>query len=147
MGTHPIFESDFDCLTEIGMSRAAGAIRVVRSRSRPLVAQRKALTFTPAAISRLKILAEAEDPCFRIGLRTKGCNGMAYTLEHADLESKKKFEEVVTEDGVSVIIDMKAQMSLLGTEMDYSTNKLEEGFIFSNPNIKGTCGCGESFNI
>jgi len=129
------------------MSRAAGAIRVVRSRSRPLVAQRKALTFTPAAIQRLKVLSEGEDPCFRIGLRTKGCNGMAYTLEHAQIESKQKFEEVVSEDGVSVIIDMKAQMSLLGTEMDYSANKLEEGFIFSNPNIKGTCGCGESFNI
>merc|ERR1712037_762322 len=126
MGTHPIFESDFDCLTEIKvgkMSRAAGAIRVVRSRVRPLAPTRAPLTFTPAAIDRLKILA------------------------HAEIESKKKFEETVSEDGVTVIIDMKAQMTLLGTEMDYSSNKLEEGFIFSNPNIKGTCGCGESFNI
>lgn len=130
------------------MSRAAGAIRVIRSRARPLVAQRKALTFTPAAILRLKELSLDEpDPVFRIGLRTKGCNGMAYTLEHAEIESRKKFEEIVSEDGVSVIIDMKAQMTLLGTEMDYSSSKLEEGFVFSNPNIKGTCGCGESFNI
>jgi len=130
------------------MSRAAGAIRVVRSRTRPIVAQRKALTFTKNAIDRLKFLAEQEpEPVFRIGLRTKGCNGMAYTLEHASVDTKKKFEEIVTEDGVSVIIDMKAQMTLLGTEMDYSSDRLEEGFIFSNPNIKGTCGCGESFNI
>lgn len=130
------------------MSRAAGAIRVIRGRTRPLRAQRKALTFTPAAIDRLKVLsAEEQEAVFRIGLRTKGCNGMAYTLEHATIDSRKKFEEIVTEDGVSVIIDMKAQMTLLGTEMDYSSSKLEEGFIFSNPNIKGTCGCGESFNI
>ncbi|CBY23826.1 unnamed protein product [Oikopleura dioica] len=132
------------------MSRAAGAIRVVRSRVRPLAPTRAPLTFTPAAIDRLKTLANDEpnnNPVFRIGLRTKGCNGMAYTLEHAEIESKKKFEETVSEDGVTVIIDMKAQMTLLGTEMDYSSNKLEEGFIFSNPNIKGTCGCGESFNI
>ena len=92
------------------MSRAASAIRVVRSRVRPL-ASRGPLTFTPAAIDRLKvqqsfskifnyiqILANEEpnnNPVFRIGLRTKGCNGMAYTLEHAEIESKKKFEETV----------------------------------------------------
>ena len=107
--------------------------------------------------------AEEGNMCFRIGLRTKGCNGMAYTLEYAEPDSKLKFEEQVnhiltlsqnrqiffqvTQEGVSIIIDMKAQMTLLGTEMDYSSNKLESGFIFNNPNIKGTCGCGESFNI
>ena len=98
--------------------------------------------------------AESGNNVFRVGLRTRGCNGMAYTLDHAEIESKQKFEELVNQDGVSIIIDMKAQMTLLGTEMDYrffnpfsSSSKLEEGFIFNNPNIKGTCGCGESFNI
>jgi len=131
------------------MSRAAGAIRVVRSRVKKIRApQRQALTFTPAAITKLQEMgAEEGNMCFRIGLRTKGCNGMAYTLEYAEPDSKLKFEEQVTQEGVSIIIDMKAQMTLLGTEMDYSSNKLESGFIFNNPNIKGTCGCGESFNI
>lgn len=133
------------------MRNAAAAIRVVRGR-KPLAKrpQRAALTFTPAAIGRLKEMGAEQEPpeaVFRVGLRTRGCNGMAYTLEYASLESKQKFEELVVEDGVSIIIDMKAQMTLLGTEMDYSSNKLEEGFIFNNPNIKGTCGCGESFNI
>merc|ERR1712142_1261625 len=107
------------------MSKAAGAIRVVRRRiPRP---QRAALTFTPAAINQLKKMGEeVGNPTFRIGLRTKGCNGMAYTLEYAEPESKLKFEEQVEQDGVSIIIDMKAQMTLLGTEMDYSSNKLEE---------------------
>ena len=63
--------------------------------------------------------AESGNNVFRVGLRTRGCNGMAYTLDHAELESKQKFEELVNQDGVSIIIDMKAQMTLLGTEMDY----------------------------
>ena len=62
---------------------------------------------------------ESSEAVFRVGLRTRGCNGMAYTLEYASLESKQKFEELVVKDGVSIIIDMKAQMTLLGTEMDY----------------------------
>ena len=62
---------------------------------------------------------EDSQPVFRVGLRTRGCNGMAYTLDYASLESKQKFEELVITDGVSIIIDMKAQMTLLGTEMDY----------------------------
>ena len=89
------------------MSRAAGAIRVVRSRVRPLAPTRAPLTFTPAAIDRLKVqqsfskifnfiqILANNNPVFRIGLRRKGCNGMAYTLEHAEIESKKKFEETV----------------------------------------------------
>lgn len=101
------------------MSRAAGAIRVVRSRARPLAPTRAPLTFTTAAIDRLKvwrslttvskfikILANEEpnnNPVFRIGLRTKGCNGMAYTLEHADIESKKKFEETVSKSEKRII--------------------------------------------
>ena len=63
--------------------------------------------------------AESGNNVFRVGLRTRGCNGMAYTLDHAEIESKQKFEELVNQDGVSIIIDMKAQMTLLGTEMDY----------------------------
>lgn len=58
-----------------------------------------------------------------------------------------KFDEEVSQDGARILIDKKAQLSLLGTEMDYVENKLSAEFVFNNPNIKGTCGCGESFSL
>ena len=70
---------------------------------------------------------------------------MSYTLEYA--KEKGKLDEEVVNDGVRVFIDSKAQLTLLGTEMDYIETKLTSEFVFNNPNIKGTCGCGESFNI
>ena len=63
------------------------------------------------------------------------------------ISDKAKFDEEVLQDGVKVFIDRKAQLTLLGTEMDFVENKLSAEFVFNNPNIKGTCGCGESFNI
>lgn len=66
-------------------------------------------------------------------------------MEYA--KEKAKFDEEVLQDGVKILIDSKAQLTLLGTEMDYQTDKLASEFIFNNPNIKGTCGCGESFNV
>lgn len=70
---------------------------------------------------------------------------MSYTLDYA--QSKDKLDEEVVQDGVRIIIDKKAQLSLLGTEMDFVESKLSSEFVFNNPNIKGTCGCGESFSI
>jgi len=65
-----------------------------------------------------------------------------------DYASKKeKFDEEVLQDGVRIFVDVKAQLSLLGTEMDYVENELSAEFVFNNPNIKGTCGCGESFSV
>lgn len=61
--------------------------------------------------------------------------------------STDKFDEEVIQDGARILIDKKAQLSLLGTEMDYVENKLSAEFVFNNPNIKGTCGCGESFSL
>ncbi len=81
----------------------------------------------------------------RIGVRTKGCSGMSYTLEFAD--EKEPFDEELTEKGVTILIDPKATMFIIGTEMDYVEDKLESGFVFSNPNEKGRCGCGESFHV
>jgi len=106
------------------------------------------ITVTEAAAERVKaLLASRSKPSIgvRVGIRTKGCSGMSYTLEFAD--EKNPFDEVVEASGVTILIDPKATMFVLGTEMDYVEEKLESGFVFRNPNEKGRCGCGESFHV
>lgn len=108
----------------------------------------QALSVTDAAAERVKaLLAKRGKPSvgIRIGVRTKGCSGLSYTIEYAD--EKGKFDEVVQADGVTILIDPKATMFILGTEMDYVEEKMQSGFVFRNPNEKGRCGCGESFHV
>jgi iron-sulfur cluster assembly protein len=81
----------------------------------------------------------------RIGVRTKGCSGLSYTLEFAD--TKAPMDEVVEANGITLLVDPKASLFLIGTEMDYVEEKLKAGFVFKNPNEKGRCGCGESFHV
>jgi iron-sulfur cluster assembly protein len=106
------------------------------------------MTITEAAAERVKsMLAKRGKPSvgIRIGVRSKGCSGMSYTLEYAD--ERSQFDEIVEDKGVTVLIDPKATMFILGTEMDYVEEKMQSGFVFRNPNEKGRCGCGESFHV
>uniref|UniRef100_A0A9L0IFW6 Iron-sulfur cluster assembly 1 homolog, mitochondrial n=1 Tax=Equus asinus TaxID=9793 RepID=A0A9L0IFW6_EQUAS len=102
---------------------------------------------TPSAVNKIKQLLKdkPEHVGVKVGVRTRGCNGLSYTLEYT--KTKGDSDEEVVQDGVRVFIEKKAQLTLLGTEMDYVEDKLSSEFVFNNPNIKGTCGCGESFNI
>lgn len=81
----------------------------------------------------------------RLGVKTTGCSGLAYVIEFADKieEDDKVFET----NGVKLIINPKSYVYLKGTELDFSKEGLNEGFKFNNPNVKDTCGCGESFNV
>lgn len=127
-------------------SSMSATVRAVKKISRP-IPTRAPLVLTPSAVSRIQTLLESnpDASAIKIGVRTRGCNGLSYTLDFA--KEKAKFDEVVLQDGVQVFIDRKAQLTLLGTEMDFVESKLSAEFVFNNPNIKGTCGCGESFNV
>lgn len=123
---------------------------------------------TPEAVKRIRALLRGPTPqLLRIGVRNKGCAGLSYHLEYVD--SPGKFDEVVEQDGVRVLIDSKALFSVIGSEMDWKEDSLRcvscssplnslfltlilililsSKFAFKNPNIKDACGCGESFNV
>ncbi|XP_028853118.1 iron-sulfur cluster assembly 1 homolog, mitochondrial [Denticeps clupeoides] len=114
---------------------------------RKVLPARAALTLTPSAVNRIKQLLQErpESIGLKVGVRTRGCNGLTYTLDYT--KQKEQSDEEVLQDGVRVFIEKKAQLTLLGTEMDFVETKLSSEFVFNNPNIKGTCGCGESFNV
>ncbi len=115
--------------------------------TRPKRALPPLVTLTDAAAERLRALyAKGEDgKLLRIGVRTKGCSGLSYDMSW--VEAPGPGDEVVADKGVTVLIDRKASLFLIGTVMDYETKALESGFTFTNPNEKGRCGCGESFHI
>jgi iron-sulfur cluster assembly protein len=106
------------------------------------------LTLTPTAVERIRVLmAQRNKPSLgiRIGVKTKGCSGLSYTLEYVD--EVQALDEKVEQEGLTIFIDPKAVLFILGTEMDYVEEKLSSGFIFRNPNEKGRCGCGQSFHV
>jgi iron-sulfur cluster assembly protein len=115
---------------------------------RPRRPRPQVMTVTPLAAERVKALIEGRGKPtagIRIGVRSKGCSGMSYTLEFAD--KQEPMDEVVEAGGIKLLIDPKASLFLIGTEMDYEEEKLKSGFVFKNPNEKGRCGCGESFHV
>ena len=108
----------------------------------------KVITLTDRAADRLKaIMADAETPIagLRVGVKNGGCAGMSYTMEYA--EERKAGEDMIEDRGVTVFIDPKAVLFLLGTEMDFQTSKLSSQFVFNNPNQTSACGCGESVQL
>ncbi|PWN22522.1 hypothetical protein BCV69DRAFT_306731, partial [Microstroma glucosiphilum] len=100
---------------------------------------------TPTAVERLNELLESDSGprLIRIGVRNKGCAGMSYHLEYVTPDQAGKFDERVKQDGVEVLIDSKALFSIIGSEMDWQEDKLSAKFVFNNPNVKESCGCGE----
>lgn len=111
-------------------------------------ARPKVMTLTPRAAERVRAIMASKGPeiaGLKIGVKKGGCAGMEYTMTWAD--SVGKFDEVVEQDGARVIVDPQAVLYLLGTEMDYKTDKLSAQFVFNNPNQTGACGCGESVNL
>jgi iron-sulfur cluster assembly protein len=113
------------------------------ARPRPQV-----MRLTEAAADRIKeLMGKSERPVagLRVGVRNGGCAGMAYTMEYA--EAANPTDEVVEDKGVRILIDPKAVLFLLGTEMDYKTDKLSAQFVFNNPNQTSACGCGESVQL
>jgi iron-sulfur cluster assembly protein len=105
------------------------------------------MTLTDAAAERLRALySKGEDSkLLRIGVATKGCSGLSYDMSWTDAPAVT--DEIVKDKGLTVLVDRKASLFLIGTVMDYETKHLTSGFTFTNPNEKGRCGCGESFHV
>lgn len=116
---------------------------MANARPRPQV-----MRLTEAAADRIKeLMAKSERPIagLRVGVRNGGCAGMAYTMEYAGEAAPN--DEVVEDKGVRILIDPKAVLFLLGSTMDFRTDKLASGFVFQNPNEVSACGCGESVQL
>src|ERR1700712_2417928 len=105
------------------------------------------MRLTDAAAERLRALygTGREGQLLRISVGTKGCSGLSYRMDW--VAEPGPGDEIVVDKGLTVLIDRKASLFLIGTEMDYETKALTSGFTFQNPNEKGRCGCGESFHI
>lgn len=138
-----------------------------KPRSKLRAPRKAAMQLTPAAVSQLRSLLSQPDPkLIKVGVRNRGCSGLAYHLEYVDTPGA--FDETVEQDGVRVLIDSKALFSIIGSEMDWVEDKLSQRFVFRNPNIsefppppplgfqdgvadaggaEEECGCGESFMV
>ena len=105
------------------------------------------MSVSEAAAERLRALYAKGDggKLLRVAVSTKGCSGMSYVIDWVDAAGPG--DEVVTDKGVTVLVDRKATLFLIGTVMDYERKAMAAGFTFTNPNEKGRCGCGESFHV
>lgn len=109
------------------------------------------LQISDEALKQIKELLKArKDPCqgIKVTVRTRGCSGLSYKIEYAVKDNNiTKFDDLIVKDGVNIFIDPKISMFLIGSQMIYQEDELKSGFDFVNPNEKGRCGCGESFNV
>ena len=141
--------STFQQTLEINTNIQASSSNIIKAAGRT---KRDAITITPRAAQRiLTLLAQpsaADAIGIRLGVRRRGCNGLSYTLNYA-MESDRhtKGMEEVSTHGVTVLIEPMALFSVVGTTMDWVETDLSSEFVFENPNSKGKCGCGESFNV
>ena len=106
------------------------------------------LSLTPSAIERLRDInksSSSDNVAVKLGVKNGGCAGMAYTMDYINEVSQN--DEVIKIDDITLVIDPKAILFLLGTEMDYEESTLNSGFIFNNPNQTDACGCGESVTL
>eukprot|EP01138_Halocafeteria_seosinensis_P010203 gb/GECG01010420.1/.p1 GENE.gb/GECG01010420.1/~~gb/GECG01010420.1/.p1 ORF type:complete len:224 (+),score=17.57 gb/GECG01010420.1/:1-672(+) len=133
-------------LTNPGQVRYMGATGKVTTKARRR-RPKAALELTDEAAERLKKMLENKSDAvgIRVGVTKRGCNGMSYTMNYAT--EAKKFDEKVEEKGVTILIEPRALMTVLGTTLDWHEDDISAEFVFNNPNAKGACGCGESFNI
>jgi iron-sulfur cluster assembly protein len=109
------------------------------------------LSLTPAAAARIQHLLDQKQPrpeALMVSVKTKGCSGLSYDLQYLDhLSDKPKYADEVTQHGVTIVIDPKAALFIVGSVMDYKESPTQSGFDFANPNETGRCGCGESFTV
>ncbi|WP_242913526.1 HesB/IscA family protein [Brevundimonas pishanensis] len=116
--------------------------------SRPRRPRPKVVTLTEAAAARVReLMANADRPCvgLRVGVKNGGCAGQEYTFAYA--ESVEPLDEVVVDKGAVVLIEPKAVLFLVGSEIDFETTRMSSKFVFRNPNETDACGCGESVTI
>ena len=115
---------------------------------RPRRERPKVVRLTDAAAARITAIMDQAPGRYvgvRVGVKNGGCAGMEYTMEYA--ESRGPIDEVVEDKGVTLLVEPKAVLFLLGTEMDFVTEKLSARFVFNNPNQTDACGCGDSVSI
>jgi len=119
------------------------SVRAVKGRA-PV---KSVLRVTTEAAEKLSSLVAGQKDCagIEVGVKTQGCSGLSYTLEFVKEAKVPKQAEVIDAGGVNVFVSPKALFSIIGSEMDFIENKLNSEFVFNNPNVGGTCGCGESF--
>ncbi|QLB20171.1 iron-sulfur cluster assembly protein IscA [Vespertiliibacter pulmonis] len=105
------------------------------------------ITLTETAADRVRTFLDnrGKGIGLRLGVKTSGCSGLAYVLEFVDILNED--DRVFEQHGVKIIVDEKSLVYLAGTELDYVKEGLNEGFKYTNPNVKNECGCGESFNV
>ena len=120
----------------------------LQTTTRPRRPRPKAVSLTDAAAERVReIMANAEKPyvALRVGVKNGGCAGQEYTFAYA--ETIEPMDEVVEDKGVTILVEPKAILFLIGAEIDYETTRLSSKFVFNNPNQTDACGCGESVTI